>query len=440
MSVPAADSANPLSHGWFGDVPTSWSVSSVRDALTEKSTRNEGQLRSDYLSLVSGVGVIPYEEKGDLGNKKSDDLSNCKLVEVGDFVVNSMNFLIGGFGRSPYQGVCSPVYVVASPDEQRFDPRFLMRVFQVGEFQRHVGRLGNGIMALRMAIGWDELKNQPVPKPPLPDQTRIANFLDEKTARIDALIAEKERLTELLLEEEQSCIDGAVLGGQVPLPHFPFTPATCTVGGAVWRRGSLKRYWRVTDCKHVTVEFVEDGYPLASIREVSSGVLELGDAKRARQEDFLSLIEGGRQPQWGDLIYARNASVGAAAYVDTDEPFAMGQDVCLISSADQDQRFLRLQLMSSPVKAQLEGLLVGATIRRINVEQLRNFVLLVPHPDVQRVVVEATEAQLARRANLRLHLSEHIDRLREYRSSLISAAVTGHLNIDDFQARQLESA
>jgi type I restriction enzyme S subunit len=271
-------------------------------------------------------------------------------------------------------------------------------------------------------------------------QERIANFLDEKTARIDALIAEKERLTKLLLEEEQSCIDGAVLGGQAPLSHFPFTPPTCAVHGVVWRRVALKRCWQVTDCKHLTVDFVEDGFPLASIREVSGSVLELCNAKRARQEDYLNLIEGGRQPRRGDLIYARNASVGAAAYVDTDEPFAMGQDVCLISSADQDQRFLRLQLMSSPVKAQLEGLLVGATIRRINVEQLRNFVVLVPPPDVQREVVQAAEAQLARRAELRAHLAEHINVLREYRSSLISAAVTGQLNIYDFKARPLEAA
>ena len=286
----------------------------------------------------------------------------------------------------------------------------------------------------------DKLRVLPIPYWTHPAQTRIANFLDEKTGRIDALIAEKERLTKLLLEEEQSCIDGAVLGGQAPLSHFPFTPPTCAVHGVVWRRVALKRCWQVTDCKHLTVDFVEDGFPLASIREVSGSVLELCNAKRARQEDYLNLIEGGRQPRRGDLIYARNASVGAAAYVDTDEPFAMGQDVCLISSADQDQRFLRLQLMSSPVKAQLEGLLVGATIRRINVEQLRNFVVLVPPPDVQREVVQAAEAQLARRAELRAHLAEHINVLREYRSSLISAAVTGQLNIYDFKARPLEAA
>ena len=144
-------------HGWFGSVPDDWSVRPVRTALSEKNLKNDDGARQAYLSLVSGVGVIPYEEKGDLGNKKSDDISNCKLVEVGDFVINSMNFLIGGFGRSGHRGVCSPVYVVATPNDTQYEPRFLMRVFQVAEFQRHVGRLGKGIMALRMAIGWDEL-------------------------------------------------------------------------------------------------------------------------------------------------------------------------------------------------------------------------------------------------------------------------------------------
>lgn len=113
----------------------------------------------------------------------------------------------------------------------------------------------------------------------------------------------------------------------------------------------------------------------------------------------------------------------------------MGQDVCLITSSGQDQAFLRLQLMSSPLKAQLESLLQGATIRRINVEQIRGFSVFVPPVAEQRKVVAEVGSALERRQVLQRHITEHIERLREYRSSLISAAVTGQIDVRAFEER-----
>ena len=208
-----------LRQAWFENLPRDWNIKPVRIALQERYTKNDLGVRDNYLSLISGVGIVPYAEKGDLGNKKPEDLSKCKCVEKGDFVINSMNFVIGGFGRSGFTGICSAVYIVAKPNEQQFDPRFLMRVFQVSEFQRYVGRLGKGILELRMAIGWDELKNQAIPAPPLSEQTRIANFLDEQTARIDDLREHcKEHIT--LLREYRSSLISAAVTGQLNIDKF----------------------------------------------------------------------------------------------------------------------------------------------------------------------------------------------------------------------------
>lgn len=86
------------------------------------------------------------------------------------------------------------------------------------------------------------------------------------------------------------------------------------------------------DCKHLTVPFVEDGIPLASVVQVRNFMLDLSSCKKTKPEWFRQLIEGDRRPKRGDLIYCRNASVGSCAIVDTDLEFAMGQDVCLIRS------------------------------------------------------------------------------------------------------------
>ena len=98
-----------------------------------------------------------------------------------------------------------------------------------------------------------------------------------------------------------------------------------------WGAGNLGEFWSVTDCKHVTAEFVSVGIPLASIKEVQSRFVDLKNAKQTTASYYSLLIEGGRKPQNGDLIMSRNATVGEVAQVTKHHPlFAMGQDVCLL--------------------------------------------------------------------------------------------------------------
>ena len=96
------------------------------------------------------------------------------------------------------------------------------------------------------------------------------------------------------------------------------------------------------------------------------------------EHEFADLTEG-RRPHRGDLIYSRNASIGIAAYVSTDEPFCMGQDVCLITSRGQDQRFLAYALNTVAME-QLDQSKVGSTFSRVNVAQIAE--LRIPTPEV----------------------------------------------------------
>jgi len=120
-----------------------------------------------------------------------------------------------------------------------------------------------------------------------------------------------------------------------------------------WDAGGLGRFWTVTDCKHVTAEFVADGIPIASIKEVQSRYVELTNARQTTEHFYSLLIEGGRKPQPGDLILSRNATVGEVAQVsDWHQRFAMGQDVCLLrkKSPDHSTDFLQA-VFQSPVIA-----------------------------------------------------------------------------------------
>ena len=87
------------------DVPGHWELLPCRGFVEERTEKNADASCQSYLSLMANVGVIPYEEKGDIGNKRPDDLSKCKVVHKGDFVINSMNYGIGSYGVSSYEGV-----------------------------------------------------------------------------------------------------------------------------------------------------------------------------------------------------------------------------------------------------------------------------------------------------------------------------------------------
>jgi len=148
-----------------------------------------------------------------------------------------------------------------------------------------------------------------------------------------------------------------------------------------WLCDGLDKFWTVTDCKHVTAQFIRSGFPVASIKEVQSRYVDLSNANQTTDIYYKKLIEGGRKPQAGDLILSRNATVGEIAQVGEWHPlFAMGQDVCLLrkKSSKFSTSLLQAIFQSPIIELQLENCMVGSTFRRVNVEQIKNLVIPLP--------------------------------------------------------------
>ena len=141
------------------------------------------------------------------------------------------------------------------------------------------------------------------------------------------------------------------------------------------------------------------------------------------------MIEGGREPQTGDIIYSRNLTVGEAAIVDDDEPFCMGQDVSLIRSVSAHPLFLLHTLRSRIVLAQLEALMVGSTFKRINVGQIKKFFVPVPPSSEQEDIAQYAQDVYNTISSLMELVRDAADRLKEFRTALISAAVTGKIDV-----------
>lgn len=215
LSFPRYDRYKDSGVEWLGEVPEHWEVRSLRGILKERGETNEGTKTDFILSVMKDRGVIPYTEKGNVGNKMSEDITTYKLVCPGDLVINKMNAIIGSLGISEYHGALSKVYFVMQPRYEYLNNRFYGYLFQIRDFQKSLCKISYGIMELRESINFNEFKNLPLPLPPKPEQDRIVSFLDQKTAKIDALIAKKQRQIELLDEQKAILINRAVTRGIV---------------------------------------------------------------------------------------------------------------------------------------------------------------------------------------------------------------------------------
>ena len=198
-----------------------------------------------------------------------------------------------------------------------------------------------------------------------------------------------------------------------------------------WDVGGLGRFWSVTDCKHVTAQFVSEGFPVASIREVQSRAVDLTNAKQTTAHFYNLLIEGGRKPCPGDLILSRNATVGEVAQVtEWHPPFAMGQDVCLLrkKSVEHSTEYLQAVFQSPIILNQLANLMVGSTFKRANVEQIRNFSVPMPLPPEQRAIATA----LSDVDGLLGGLDRLIAKKRDLKQAAMQQLLTGQTRLPGF--------
>lgn len=227
---------------WIGKIPINWQVKPVKQVLLERKELNKPITVTAILSLTNNRGVIPYSEKGDIGNKSKEDISGYKIVRKGDIVINSMNLYIGSVGLSKYTGVVSPVYYMLYKRNPKDSIEYYNQLFQTKELQSKSHGYGNGILDIRMRIPMSNLNLLPLPVPPSEEQHRIVSILNKKVEQIDRLIKIQEHLIVKLKEYKQSIINTAVTKGvnaNVPMKD----------SGIEWI-GSIPTHWKLQKLKY----------------------------------------------------------------------------------------------------------------------------------------------------------------------------------------------
>ena len=387
--------------------PTTWRSKPLW--VLFRRIKDIGHPEEQMLSVYRDYGVVTKDDRVDNFNQTAENRNIYQLVGPGWLIVNRMKAWQGSLGVSPHTGIVSGHYICFKPQHSE-DARFLNYLLRSPIYASVLRRMSRGVRPSQIEIDNDLLRTLPIPVPPLPTQRAIADYLDTETARIDALIEKKRRMVELLVERMGASIRSSL--DALPDAWIP-----------------LKRRWRVIDCKHRTPDYLDDGIPVVSPGDATPGRLDLSRAHRfVGEDDYRDLAEPPREPGKGDIIYSRNASIGIASYVDTDERFCMGQDVCLITSPDQDQLYLTY-LLNSVGRDLLDEAKVGSTFSRVNIEQIVEMRLPIPSPAVQVSLSEQFDEATRTTGGMTQALARQIDLLVERRQALITAAVTGELTI-----------
>jgi type I restriction enzyme S subunit len=312
------------------------------------------------------------------------------------------------------------------PREATTDPRFLAWWARAAYVNGLFASIATGANIYHLSA--ERVRSLPIELPPRDEQRRIADFLDAEIGRIDQMVALRSHQLELIRERNYVALSSlATTGGESVLR--PTGNHWIPVCAHDWSIVPLKRRWRVIDCKHRTPAYVPTGYPVVSPGDISPGRLDLSRATRFVEEaDFLDLADEERRPMLGDIVYSRNASIGIAAYVDTTDPFTMGQDVCRITSEDQSQLFLAY-FLNTVALAELRALQVGSTFSRINIAMLLNLSIACPPVYKQHEVASRMDAVAGEHERVEQVVRRQSELLLERRQAMITAAVTGQFDV-----------
>ena len=196
---------------WIGEIPEHWEVKRVASFLHERKEKYNGDETLGILSLLKGIGIIPYEDKGNIGNKAKEDLSTYKITRKGDVVVNCMNVIIGSSGITDYDGYISPAYYSFIPIEKNMATLY-KHWLSLPQMQGAIRCMAKGILEIRLRVSSQQLLSMKIPYPPSDEQQSIVSYIEEKCQKIDKLASELQSEIDYLKEYKQRLIADCVTG------------------------------------------------------------------------------------------------------------------------------------------------------------------------------------------------------------------------------------
>lgn len=435
MSLPRYAEYKESGLSWLGELPAHWSAKRIKamaslndDALPETTPSDFELSYVDIGSVSLGTGIERTEEFV----FSAAPSRARRLVRDGDVIVSTVRTYLKAIAPIVYPPenlVVSTGFTVVRPGPA-LDSGYAKYALQSQQFVDQVISRSTGVSY--PAINASDLARIELPAPPKNEQFTIAAFLDHETGKIDALIAEQEKLLTLLAEKRQATISHAVTRGLNP--NAPMKDSGVPWLGEVpahWACGGLTRFiGPVVDYRGRTPTKVDEGVFLVTARNVREGRIDYDASEEFVDPSSAASLLARGAPEIGDLLFTMEAPLGQVALIDRTD-IALAQRIVKFRGQTDVMRnaYLLYWIMGSTCQARLETLATGSTALGIKASKLGMIECLAPPLEEQDQIVSFIKATTAQIDSLKAHAQRGIELLKERRSALIAAAVTGKIDV-----------
>ena len=413
---------------WLGDIPYDWNVYKIKNIAKRKTDKNMPD--EQVLSLYRELGVVIKSDRDDNHNVTSDNTENYKFVEVDDIVVNKMKAWQGSIAVSAYQGIVSPAYYVYKIFMKTIYPWYMHYILRCVAYLPEYRRLSGGIRLGQWDLSDENFKNIPFPVPQNYDeQQRIADYLDSKCSKIDSIISKQEQIIEKLKEYKLSLITEAVTKGLDP--NVEMKDSGIPWIGRININYSIQRMKYLLDCSlqygalESGIEYEEHLPRYIRITDISSnGQLKADNKLSLTEEQAKGYILFNK-----DILFARSGGTVGKTFIYKDEygkcAFAGYLIKARINKIKALPEFVYYYTLSSSYELWKNYIFIQATIQNIGADKYSNMVIPVPPLSEQKRIVEYLDLMSEKIDKSILDRNEIIQKMKEYKKSLIYEVVTG---------------
>jgi len=421
MSLPSYPEYKDSGVAWLGEVPKHWQIRPFYSVATEREEPNIGMQEDNLLSL--SYGRIVQKDIASNDGLLPESFETYQVIRPGDIVFrltdlqNDKRSLRTALVEET--GIITSAYVATKPTS--IESRYLGHLLRAYDVTKVFYSMGGG---LRQSMKFSDLKRLPTLLPPPEEQQNIAAFLDRETGKIDALIAEQRRLVGLLAEKRQAVISHAVTKGLNP--NAPMKASGIEWLGEVpehWEIGAIKRFFISLDGRRVPLSAEERGdrggeYPYYG----ASGIIDWID-EYIFDQDLVLVSEDGAN------LLNRSTPI---AFVATGK-YWVNNHAHILKPLDQ-----ALYYWAERIEAiDLTPVVTGAAQPKLTIDALANLLIAVPPSTEERMQIQEFVSYEANKFDsLTAEANRAIELLQERRSALISAAVTGKIDVRHYSATQ----
>lgn len=428
MSYATYDGYKDSGVDWLGEIPSTWTTRKLKH-IVKIHKRIIGHEGIDVLSITQRGIVVKDITSG--AGQLAMDYSKYQIVEIGDFAMNHMDLLTGYVDISKFEGVVSPDYRVFKNESKEINDDYLLKIFQIGYNQKIFYKYGQGVSMLgRWRLPAENFNLFSVPIPSTEEQTKIIEFLDQKTAQIDQAIALKQQQIEKLGEYKQIVIQNAVTKGLNP--NAPMKDS-----GVAWI-GDIPEHWEIKKLKFIA-EINKNSLPENTRKDFTFQYVDIGSVSfengitATEEYTFQNAPSRARRIAKANdtIISTVRTYLKAIDYIDANKAnyiYSTGFAV-LTPKNEILPKFLTSFVWSLAFTNQVKDFSKGMSYPAINSTDLGNLFLTIPPNNEQVKIVKHIENLNCKISGTIQSYQTQIDRLKEYKNILINQAVTGKIKI-----------